>query len=467
MVSIESIRRLIESGEGISVEFKESSIAIPQNTYETVCSFLNRNGGKILLGVDDSGTVLGIEPDRIPQLKRDFVSAINSPDLLAPTYYLSIEEIEIEDKKILYVFVPESSQVHRCRQRIFDRNEDGDFDITNNSDLVSALYLRKQSTFSENEILPFITMDNFDSSIIHRVRKMAINNRANHPWQELDDESLLKSSGLFRTDFRVGDEGFTLASVLLFGKDDVILSVLPHHRTDAILRKVNLDRYDDRDDIRTNLIDSFDRLMAFGQKHLPDPFYEEKGQRISVRDKIIRELASNILIHREYRNPYHAKFVIEKERIFTENSNKPHGHGRIDPQNFSPFPKNPVIAGVFKEIGRADELGSGVRNLFKYCRTFGEHDPQLIENDIFQFILQISDISPAKTLVKTPRKTLVKTPDLILDWLSKKPNMTILELSQNIGKSQSATERAVRKLKKDSRLRRIGPAKGGHWEVIK
>ncbi|RKX19730.1 MAG: AAA family ATPase [Candidatus Zixiibacteriota bacterium] len=390
MATVDSIRRLLGSGESISVEFKESSIAIPQNTYETVCSFLNRHGGKILLGIDDSGTVLGIEPELIPQLKQNFVNTINNPDLLTPTYYLSIETIEIDDKKILYVFVPESSQVHRCRNRIYDRNEDGDFDITDNSDLVSALYQRKQTTFSENEILPHITMDNFDSSIIHRVRKMAVNNRANHPWQDLDDESLLQSSGLFRTDFRAGDEGYTLASVLLFGKDEVILSVLPHHRTDAILRKVNLDRYDDRDDIRTNLIDSFDRLMAFGQKHLPDPFYEEKSQRISARDKIIRELASNILIHREYRNPYHAKFIIEKERIFAENSNRPHGHGRIDPQNFSPFPKNPVIAGVFKEIGRADELGSGTRNLMKYGKLYSEQPVELLENDVFNTIVHIS-----------------------------------------------------------------------------
>lgn len=45
-------------------------------------------------------------------------------------------------------------------------------------------------------------------------------------------------------------------------------------RTDAILRVQNLDRYDDRDDIRTNLIESYDRLMAFVAKHVAD----DKGQ---------------------------------------------------------------------------------------------------------------------------------------------------------------------------------------------
>ena len=144
----------------------------------------------------------------------------------------------------------------------------------------------------------------------------------------------------------------------------------PHHKTDLILRKINVDRYDDRDDVRTNLIESYERIIAFGQKHLSDPFYLEGTQRISVRDKIIREIASNILIHREYFNPFPAKIIIEKDRIYSENSNKPHTHGIINPNNFTPFPKNPVIAGVFKQIGNADDLGSGVRNLVKYTKIY-------------------------------------------------------------------------------------------------
>ena len=37
-----------------------------------------------------------------------------------------------------YIYIPESSQVHRCNGKIFDRNEDGDMDITDNTNLVSA-----------------------------------------------------------------------------------------------------------------------------------------------------------------------------------------------------------------------------------------------------------------------------------------------------------------------------------------
>ena len=99
------------------------------------------------------------------------------------------------------------------------------------------------------------------------------------------------------------------------------------------------DRYDDRDDIRNNLIESYDRLMGFVAKHLPDKFYLIGDQRVSLRDRIFREIITNCLIHREFLNPFPAKFIIEKDRVYTENANKPHGHGLIDPTGFTPCSK--------------------------------------------------------------------------------------------------------------------------------
>ncbi len=70
------------------------------------------------------------------QLRKDFVTGINNPQKLAPPTYLSIEEINLNGKQILHIYVPESSQVHRCNGRIYDRNEDGDLDITDPTALV-------------------------------------------------------------------------------------------------------------------------------------------------------------------------------------------------------------------------------------------------------------------------------------------------------------------------------------------
>jgi ATP-dependent DNA helicase RecG len=53
MTMIQRILDLIKSGEGMTIEFKESRNKLNKNIYETVCSFLNRLGGDIILGVDD------------------------------------------------------------------------------------------------------------------------------------------------------------------------------------------------------------------------------------------------------------------------------------------------------------------------------------------------------------------------------------------------------------------------------
>ena len=45
-----------------------------------------------------------------------------------------------------------------------------------------------------------------------------------------------------------------------------------------------------------------------------------------------------------------------------------------------------VIDRVFKEMGRADELGSGVKNLFLFTKAYSGADPQLVEDDISRII---------------------------------------------------------------------------------
>ena len=391
------LKALIKQGEGISVEFKECRRTLNRNVYETVCAFLNRHGGSLLLGVSDSGEVTGVDPDRVEQIKKDFVTAINNPQKINPACYLSIDEVQIGGKTVLHIFVPESSQVHRCNGRIFDRNEDGDLDITDHTWSVAALYRRKQTTYSENKIYPYATLEQLRKDLIAKCRKIVTIRHEKHPWANMDDLDLLKSAQLYQIDSETGKSGVTLAGILLLGKDDAILTAVPHHRTDLILRKVNLDRYDDRDFVATNLIESYDRIMAFIAKHLPDPFYLEGTMSISIRDAIFREIASNILIHREYTDAFPAKLIIERGRVRTENSNNPHGFGLINPDTFSPFSKNPVIAQFFREIGRADELGSGVRKLMKYGKAYGGSDPELIEGDIFRIIVKYPDFETRQT----------------------------------------------------------------------
>lgn len=390
------ILEMINKGEGINIEFKESKNKLNRDVFESVCAFLNRNGGHLFLGVKDDGTILGIDEDSISKVKDNFVSSMNNPDKINPTCYLDVEEIKVDDKTVLYISIPESSDVHRCNSKIYDRNEDGDFDITNSRNLVFKLYMRKQSTYSENIIYPATDISELREDIFERVKKLVSSKVVNHPWKDMSNLELLKSAGLYLKEPQTGKEGITLAGILIFGTDILIHSAVPHYKTDAIKRVQNLDRYDDRDYVDTNLIDSYDRLMQFIAKHLDDKFYLEGDIRTNIRDIIFREAVSNTLIHREYLDPYPAKLIIERDRVLFENGNIARGSGEIDPKSFSPYSKNPSIAKFFREIGWVDELGSGVRNINKYNKIYSGEIAQFIEGDVFKTIIPLDVMDTRK-----------------------------------------------------------------------
>lgn len=114
------LKKLIAGGESRTVEFKESQMKLNRDVFETVCAFLNRNGGHLILGVNDQKEILGIEPTLAAKIRSEFVSLMNNPAKISPTFYLSVEQMEVENKTVLYIYVPESSQVHRCNGKIYD-----------------------------------------------------------------------------------------------------------------------------------------------------------------------------------------------------------------------------------------------------------------------------------------------------------------------------------------------------------
>lgn len=193
----DKIKEILSNGESITIEFKQSRNKLNKDVFESVCAFLNRSGGHLFLGVEDKGNVVGIAEEAVDKVKKDFVTSMNNPQKISPTFYLSVEEIKIDEKIILHIFIPESSQVHRCSSKIFDRNEDGDIDITDNTNLVSAMYMRKQGSYTENRIFPFAEVTELNSELFIKVRKMATNERIDHPWKFMNDLELLKSAGLF------------------------------------------------------------------------------------------------------------------------------------------------------------------------------------------------------------------------------------------------------------------------------
>jgi len=142
-----NLRQLLEQGEGISVEFKKATNQLPDNFFETVCSFLNRNGGTILLGISDDKTIEGVNPNSADLLCKNIANLSNNQQKLFPSFLIEPTIVEYEDKILIHAFVPISSQVHRCNNKIFDRSADGDFEIKSDAQ-IKNLYTRKNLLYS-------------------------------------------------------------------------------------------------------------------------------------------------------------------------------------------------------------------------------------------------------------------------------------------------------------------------------
>jgi ATP-dependent DNA helicase RecG len=235
---------------------------------------------------------------------------------------------------------------------------------------------------------------------------------------------------------------------------------------DAICRRENLDRYDDRLIVSVNLIDAYERLIEFIAKHTLDRFFLIDGLSVSVRSKIAREIVSNSLVHREYSSAFPAKIIIERDQIVTENWNLPKHHGIINPENFTPYPKNPILASFFVNIGMADTLGSGVRNLYKFSKVYSGEEPKLVEGDIFKAFIPLTSSSLEKgTEINTVEET-TDTVEKILNIISNNPHITQAQLAEITGLTRRGIEWNIQQLKAKGLIERIGADKGGHWKCL-
>ncbi len=163
----------------------------------------------------------------------------------------------------------------------------GDFKIKTN-EAISRIYARKSAYFTENKVYRYLNFSDFNQSLFPKVRNLIQSHRLDHPWLKISNEDMLKSAVLYKRDFETGREGYTMAVALLFGTEEVIQQILPYYKTDTLLKRSNVVRYDDRRDIRTNLIDAYDELIQFIRAHLPDRFFMERDVRVDLREKIIK-----------------------------------------------------------------------------------------------------------------------------------------------------------------------------------
>lgn len=494
------LKQITKNREKRTLEYKEAWNALPSSLFETICAFLNRDGGVVVLGALDDGTISsGVNPTCAEQLSKNLANMSNNSEVLSPTFLLQPEIVEIDEEMTLFgnkkyaivVQVPSSSQVHNTKGKIFDRSVDGDYELRTDTEK-RALYLRKSTVYTESKIYPHLKKEHFKEGIVEKAKNLIRNLRSDHPWLELNEMDFFKQANLYRTDIQTGEEGFTLAALMLFGKDEIIQSALPYYKIDCVVRRNQTDRYDDRFTSFGNIIDGYTELMQFVEKHFPDTFYLEGDQRVSLRDKVFREVIVNLLIHREYQNPSISIFDIRKHYVLIQNANRPLRSGIITLDNYEPHPKNPHIANFFVQMGRAEHLGTGVRNLYRYAPLYFGENPKIEDDNMFSVRFAISTQKQVELLENgiehgTRKITNVSKDDIqksiqrhiqkkgiilsniqisILVSIKNNPKITRIEISRDNKLPLSTVIASISAIKKKGMLRRKGGKRYGQWIVL-
>ena len=334
---VDNIRQILAVGENVVVEFKRCGNGIKVDAYESICAFLNRFGGDVFFGVLNDGTVEGVAPSAAPDLVRNLINNLGNPNLFVPPVHLEPKIVKIGAKTVIHLHVPQTPDIYRFKGVIFDRLNDSDVRVVAASE-IAAMGIRKQQIYTERKVFPYVKASDLRLDLLPMIRTRAANfSGGRHPWAKMRNMEFFKSARLYTEDKVTGEKGFNLAAIMLLGSDDLILDICPAYMTDALFRRSDPDRYDDRDIVQTNLVESVDRLMAFGAKHLPDPFFlDEKAIRVSIRDIIVREMVVNMLIHREFTSTRRSRFVIELKRMYTENPCRAVRQSVITPDNLEP-----------------------------------------------------------------------------------------------------------------------------------
>jgi ATP-dependent DNA helicase RecG len=387
------MNHLFNFKESVVVECKlalgrDGNGAIPNDFWETYSAFANTHGGTIYLGVkekDGEFSVQGIpNPER---LKTDLFSTLNNPKKVSCNLLSDKDVIieEIDDKKILVIKIPQASRQQRpvyINENFFTgtfrRLHDGDRKCSEES--VKRMLAEQTEDSRDSKILQNYTLDDFHHETIDAYRQMFANYKPDHPWNVPNKLEFLRLSGCWRRERATGEEGFTLAGVLMFGTWNAIMDICPFLFWDyqELSENVSTDhRWIDRivfdGTWSGNLFDFYRKVSLKLLSDLKKPFRLKDGirQDDTVQHKALREALINTLVHADYSG--RASIKIQKS---------PNGYMFRNPGVLRLPKKNIMIGGesdcrnrtihqLFLMLGLGERAGSGLPKIKEAWEALG------------------------------------------------------------------------------------------------
>ncbi len=464
-------------GEDSKRQFK-ADVRNAESLAAEIAAFANSEGGAILIGVADDGSIPGLAPkdvSRINQLISNAASQLVRSPLAVQTENVTLGN----DRVVIVLTVPKGID-----KPYFDKN--GVIWLKTGADkrrVNSKEELRRLFQFSDqfhaDELPTKAGIDKLDKLRFRDFLRDVY--RRDFPEAEGERRRLLQNMNL------ATETGFlNLAGVLLFAERPEWIK--PQFVVKAIRypgNAIHVSDYLDTEDFEGPLQKVFDGAFGFIMRNLHKV---QAGRGVNapglseIPERVFEELLVNALVHRDYLvnapirlfifdnrieiiSPGHLPNNLTVEKIRAGNSNI----------------RNPILVSfVAKGLLPYHGLGSGIKRALEAWPAIefaDDYEGCLFRVTVTRKPVEDLDLSDSHSLENAPgnggltgyKIHLSGQTDPINDLLNlirENPNADYSTLSHTLQVSEATVKRYIQKLKQANRLRRIGSKKTGHWEII-
>ena len=462
--------------ESETLELKRSTAEL-EEALKSVCAMLNKQGrGEIVFGVEDNGYIIGQDIGK--KTLREISKAIS--DHIEPKIYPKIDACEIDGKRCIRVSFAGLHAPYFSRNQAYMRTADENRHLSARE--LEALFLKKneQALRWDDKPCADAALGDLDTA---GIRKFTL--KAGLVFDTVPN--VLAKLGLVK-------DGKPLnTAILLFGKEPKRFCEGAYLRC-AVFAGTGSSTIIDRQEHEGNLFALIEEAQSYVRKNTHLGMRVEGLERIDIPEinpEALREAVLNAFCHRDYRLPDSVNVAVFSDRVEIRSPGLLYGGltlKRIVKERVSER-RNDLLAQMLHRIHFVERWGRGIelilrlepRTTFKevgrqFITVFwrkeaaGERTSEKISDTGSEDARKASGPDRGEDVVKTWSKRGVavdETEERIIRQIIGKPRIRILEICENLKTPRRTIEDGVARLKAKGMLRRIGPDKGGRWEVIK
>lgn len=307
----------------------------------------------------------------------------------------------------------------------------------------------------EEKVLSHSIIENFDISVCRAYHEKKYE-------EALSTDQKIVNKILANKQLLKGDN-LTLAGALLFSKEKQFLH--PNFCIKAVSFFGNdkkTTQYRDSEDFHGSITYLYRSGIAFINRKMPkiqkSKSFNNIGE-LEIPTLVFEELLANALVHRDYYYAEPIELLIFDDRIEINNPGAiPPPLSVEDIKHGNAKPRNSIIVAFVTDLIPYRGLGTGIQ------RAYEVYSDIEIEED--RRLNRISCIINRPRATNISQITVEKTVEKILNLLKDNPKISTAALANETGLSRRGIEWNIQQLKAKGLISRIGPDKGGYWEIM-